>query len=86
MECIREIIEPDRLAGILRMPKKMRESKVEVIVLPFDESREQSSLAEKLQAIDELNGLLADQDQEKLDEFEQIINERTPFRREPVHL
>lgn len=86
MECIREIIEPARLKGIISIPEQMEKSKVEIIVLPADEPLEKPTLADKLHAIEELNGLISDQSEEKLDEFEQIISQRTPFRRNPVQL
>ncbi len=37
-------------------------------------------------AFDELNGLLSDLSEKKADEFDRVINERTPFRREPIQL
>jgi hypothetical protein len=80
MECVREIIEPGKLNGIIQIPENMRKSKIEIIILPFEESQEKLSLTEKLQAIEELNGLISDQSKEKLDEFDRIINERNPFR------
>ena len=86
MECIREIIDPDKLKGIIQIPEEIRKSKAEVIVLPVEEPQEKLSITDKLQAIEELNGLIADQSKEKLDEFELIINQRNPFRRNPVQL
>ena len=86
MECVREIIEPGKLKGIIKIPENMRKSKIEVIVLPVEESQEKFSLSEKLQAIEELNGLISDQNKEKLDEFERIINGRNPFRKNPIQL
>jgi predicted house-cleaning noncanonical NTP pyrophosphatase (MazG superfamily) len=71
---------------IAQIPEKMRKSKVEIIILPAEESREKSSLAEKLQAVEELNGLISDQSKEKLDEFERIISERNPFRKDPIQV
>lgn len=86
MECVREIIDPDKLKGIIQIPEEIRKSKVEVIVLPVEEPQEKQSITDKLQAIEELNGLISDQSKEKLDEFESIINQRNPFRRNPVQL
>ena len=86
MEFVREIIEPYRLKGIIEIPKEMEKSKVEIIILPIEEPPKQPSLNDKLRAIEELNGLISDQSKEKLDEFEQIINQRNPFRRNPVQL
>jgi len=80
MECVREIIEPGKLKGIIQIPENMRKSKIEIIILPVEESQEKFSLTEKLQAIEELNGLISDKSKEKLDEFDRIINERNPFR------
>ena len=68
MECVREIIDPDRLYGIIQIPEEIRKSKVEVIVLPVEEPQEKLSIKDKLQAIEELNGLISDQSKEKLDE------------------
>jgi len=34
MDFVRQIIEPDRLAGIIDIPEKLRHSPVEVIILP----------------------------------------------------
>jgi hypothetical protein len=60
MEFLGEIIESDRLKGIIEIPKEMEKSKVEIIILPVDEPQEQPSLTDKLRAIDELNGLISD--------------------------
>jgi len=86
MEYVREIIDPNKLKGVIQIPEEMEKSKVEIIILPVEEPREQSPLADKLQAIEELNGLISDQSKEKLDEFERIISQRNPFRRNPVRL
>jgi predicted house-cleaning noncanonical NTP pyrophosphatase (MazG superfamily) len=86
MECVREIIDTDKLIGIIQIPEEIRKSKVEVIVLPVEDSQEKLSIKDKLQAVEELNGLISDQSKEKLDEFELIINQRNPFRRNPVQL
>lgn len=86
MECVREIIDTDRLNGIIQIPEEIRKSKVEVIVLPVEEPQGELSIKDKLQAVEELNGLISDQSKEKLDEFELIINQRNPFRRNPVQL
>ena len=86
MECVREIIEPGKLSGIIQIPEEMEKSKVEIIILPAEEPREKPSLADKLQAIEELNGLISDQSKEKLDEFERIISQRNPFRKNPIQL
>jgi Arc/MetJ-type ribon-helix-helix transcriptional regulator len=51
-----------------------------------DESIEIPNLAEKLQAIEELNGLISDQSKNKLDEFEKIVNRRITLRERPVVL
>jgi hypothetical protein len=34
MDFVRQIIEPDRLAGIIDIPEKLKNSPVEVIILP----------------------------------------------------
>ena len=34
MDFVRQIIEPDRLAGIIDIPEKLKKSPVEVIILP----------------------------------------------------
>ena len=86
MECVKQIIDPDKLVGIIHIPEGMKKSKVEVIVLPVDEPIETPNLAEKLQAIEELNGLISDQSKKKLDEFEKIVNRRITLREKPVEL
>ena len=86
MECVREIIDPNKLKGIVQIPEEMEKSKVEIIILPTEEVLEKPSLADKLRAIEELNGLIADQSKEKIDEFERIISQRNPFRSDPIRL
>jgi hypothetical protein len=86
MECIREIIDPGKLKGIIQIPGEMRKSKVEIIILPAEEPLEKTPLKNKLQAVDELNCLISDQSKETLDEFERIINQRNPFRSTPIQL
>ena len=73
MECVRAIIEPKRLKGIIKIPEEMEKSNVEVIILPTGGGPGQSTLTDKLKAIEELDGLIADQSKEKLDEFDQVI-------------
>ena len=34
MDFVRQIIEPDKLAGIIDIPEKLKRSAVEVIILP----------------------------------------------------
>lgn len=51
-----------------------------------DESVEKPHLAEKLQAIEELNGLISNQSKKKLDEFEKIVSRRITLRERPVEL
>ncbi|MCK4762797.1 MAG: hypothetical protein KAW12_11435 [Candidatus Aminicenantes bacterium] len=34
MDFVREILEPDRLNGIINIPEKLRQAPVEVIILP----------------------------------------------------
>ena len=80
MECVKQIVDPAKLMGIIPIPDKMKKSKVEVIVLPTNEPIENSTLQEKLQAIEELNGFLTDQSKKKLDEFEKVISRRISFR------
>ncbi len=86
MECVKEIVDPIKLMEIIPLPEEMRKSKVEVIVLPTDEPTEDFTLREKLRAVEELNGLLADQNQKKWDEFEKVINRRISFRKGPIEL
>lgn len=38
MDFVRQIIEPDRLAGIIDIPETLRHRRVELIILPADES------------------------------------------------
>jgi hypothetical protein len=86
MECVREIMDPGKLKGIVQIPEEMEKSKVEVIILPTEELLEKPSLVDKLRAIEELNGLIADQSKEKIDKFERIISQRNPFRSDPIIL
>ncbi|MCK4761878.1 MAG: hypothetical protein KAW12_06730 [Candidatus Aminicenantes bacterium] len=86
MECVKEIIDPGKLNGIIRLPQKMKKRKVEVIVLPADEPIEESTVQAKLRAVEELNGLIADQSKEKLDEFDNIISRRINLRKTAVEL
>lgn len=86
MECVRKIIDPCKLRDVIRLPAGMKESKVEIIILPSDEPRDKTALSEKLEAIDKLNGLIADQSKKIKDEFDQIINQRRPLREAPNQL
>lgn len=40
MEFVREIIDTDKLVGIIDIPKKLRKSKVELILLPLEDFEE----------------------------------------------
>lgn len=86
MECVREIIDPGKLKGIVQIPEEMEKSKVEIIILPTKEILEKPSIADKLRAIEELNGLISDQSKKKLDKFDRIISQRNPFRSDPIRL
>lgn len=86
MECIRELIDPNKLQGIVRIPERLKTSRVEIIVLPFREVEEKSYPADKFKAVEELNGLISDQSREKLEQFDLVISERNPFRRHPIQL
>lgn len=46
----------------------------------------EQTLADKLRAIEELNGLISNQSKKKLDEFEKIVNRRITLRERPVEL
>ena len=40
MDFVRQIIEPDKLAGIIDIPEKLKRSPVEVIILPTIDDEE----------------------------------------------
>lgn len=40
MDFVREILEPDKLVGIVDLPAELRNSKLEVIILPFEDFEE----------------------------------------------
>jgi hypothetical protein len=40
MDFVRQIIEPDKLAGIIDIPEKLKRSTVEVIILPTIDDEE----------------------------------------------
>lgn len=46
----------------------------------------EQALADKLRAIEELNGLISNQSKKKLDEFEKIVTRRVTLRERPVEL
>ena len=46
----------------------------------------EQALADKLRAIEELNGLISNQSKKKLDEFEKIVTRRITLRERPVEL
>ncbi len=86
MQIVREIreIESDKLW--INIPKKFLKKKVEVIVSTIEKRDHNTLLQKKLHAIDELNGLIANQSKKKLDEFDRVISERSPFRMDPIEL
>jgi hypothetical protein len=86
MELIREIRELDSDTIILRVPKKFRKRKVEIVVSSIEKSGKDQSLKKQLQAINELNGLISDLGKEKLEEFDRIISQRITFRKNPLQL
>ena len=86
MECIREIIEPGKLKGIIRIPKEMEQSKVEVIVLPTGEPANSHTIQKKIRAAEKLNGLISGQGKKKLEEFDQVLNHRITLRKETIDL
>jgi len=86
MELIREIRELSSDTIILKIPKKFRKRKVEIVVSSIEKSGEDTSLTKQLQAIDELNGLISDLGKEKLAEFDRIISQRILFRKNPIQL
>jgi len=47
MDFVRQIIEPDRLAGVIDIPEKLRQSPVEVIILPTIDYEEFSPKEDK---------------------------------------
>ncbi len=56
-------------------------------IFPSIEHPEQDTILQKrLDAVDELNGLISDLSEKNLDEFDWVISERNPFRRAPIQL
>ena len=47
MEFVREVIDTDKLAGIIEIPEKLKKSKVELILLPINEPDEKLIKKEK---------------------------------------
>lgn len=86
MQIVREIREIESEKLWINIPKKFLKKKVEVIVPTIEKHDQTTLLQKKLHAIDELNGLIANQGKEKLDEFDRVIHERSPFRMEPIEL
>jgi hypothetical protein len=86
MQIVREVREINSDEIIIKIPGKFRERKVEIIVSSVEEPEQDSYLTGKLEAIDQLNGLISDQGKEKLEEFDRIISQRNAFRKNPVQL
>jgi hypothetical protein len=47
MDFVRQIIKPDKLAGIIDIPEKLKRSPVEVIILPAIDDEELSNNEDK---------------------------------------
>jgi hypothetical protein len=86
MQIVREVREINSGEIIIKIPEKFREQRVEIIVSSVEESDQDSYLTKKLQAIEQLNGLISDQGKEKLEEFDRIISQRNAFRKNPIQL
>ncbi len=86
MQIIKEIREIESDTLWIKIPKKFMKKNVEVIISTIDKTDQDILLLKKLQAIDEMNGLLANEGKKKLEEFDRVISERNPFRREPSSL
>jgi hypothetical protein len=41
MDFVRQIVEPGKLAGIIEIPEKLRKSRLEVIILPVENSKKE---------------------------------------------
>lgn len=85
MDYVREIIDVNKLRGIVDIPKTMEKSKVEIILLPLKSTEHNSNIDKKIQAINELNGLIADYSTKETNDFDEIIKERN-FRKKHLEL
>ncbi len=85
MEAIREIRDLDSDKLVIDIPEGFKPKRVEVIILPVDEYSKSPS-EEKSKAIDQLNGLLIDLPEKKLNEFDQVIQQRIRFRQQTIQL
>lgn len=81
MQIVREIREIESDTLWIKIPKKFMKKKVEVIVSTVEKPDQDILLLKKLQAIDEMKGLLADEGKQKLEEFDRVISERNPVPR-----
>ena len=86
---VRKKIFPNRSKAIQEAVKEKIEtldkSRVTRECAKLDPEFEQS-LADKLRAIEELNGLISNQSKKKLDEFEKIVTRGITLRERPVEL
>ncbi len=86
MEIVREIRHIDSGKIEVTIPAAYMHKNVEIVVSYTGQPNQPSQLQEKLEAVDRLNGLIADQSREDLDEFDRIISQRPKFRERPIAL
>jgi len=86
MQILREIreVKSDRIW--IDIPERFLKEKVEVVISTIEQNDQNLDLQKKIRAIDGLNGLIADIDREKMDEFDRVVNERNSFRSEMIEL
>lgn len=86
MQIVKEIRQIDSDKIMIEIPKEFRRQRVEIIVSSIEQPEQDSFLNKRLHAVDELNGLISDLSEKKLNEFDWVISERNPFRRDPIQL
>ncbi|MGE5341608.1 MAG: hypothetical protein ACM3SY_09005 [Candidatus Omnitrophota bacterium] len=86
MQILSEIRRINSARITIDIPKEFKKREVLITVSPIEEPETNSSLSKKLHAIDELNGLLSDQNERELNEFDRIISQRITLRKEPIDL
>lgn len=77
MQALRKVVNGSDLPSLFELPDNFKKRKLEVIIIPIDESEE---INEKLNAIDKLNGLL-NNDKSLIEEFDSIISKRLSFNK-----
>jgi len=86
MQIVKEIRRIDSDKIMITIPKEFRAQTVEIVVSSIEQPEHNSILEEQLRAVDELSGLISDLTEKEMEEFDRTINERIPFRRNPVQL